>query len=103
VDSRGRDGTGRVRDAESGEPLEGVLVLEWQSGGTEEGGKPVPLSETRTDATGRYEWDRTDRTSLLFWKEGFHFRIVAPGDLDTGECGWCLEDVLLEQRRVRKR
>ena len=78
---------GRVLDAETGEPLEGVLVLAWET--HDRRGRqhaPRPTGDVRTDESGRYELELVLRSSILFWKEGYAFRIVDSEEIDPGLC-----------------
>jgi len=107
---------GWVVDAETGKPLEGVIVVaHWQLKGGFEGGNPVAevkISESVTDQNGRYSFSAwgpkfaffgsltSESPELLFFKRGYRYQGLVnnwyPGR-DMSKSDWNGKTVKLER------
>ena len=107
---------GRVTDADTGKPLEGViLVAHWQLQGGFEGGTPIKelqIAEAVTDRDGRYSFPgwgprfaasghlKSESPEILLFKPGYKFRALSnnwyPGK-DLSKSDWKGQTVKLER------
>lgn len=107
---------GWVVDAETGKPIEGVVVVaHWRLLGGMEGGTPLrelKIFESATDSNGRYSFPawgpkfalmgtlESESPEILMFKQGFKFqRLLNPWqpDLDTSKSEWNGKTVKLER------
>jgi hypothetical protein len=107
---------GWVVDAESGKPLEGVIVVaHWQLQGGFEGGTPVNelnILEATTDQNGRYSFPawgpkfalmgklRSESPEILMYKQGYKFQRLLSDwhpNMDTSKSDWNRKTIKLER------
>jgi hypothetical protein len=90
---------GIVRDATSGMPLEGVVILPWQTYNPSTGRYTMlPLDEVRSGANGDYTLRFVGPAAFAFWKDGYRFKLYHSSDLRADSEGTSsqMKDVLLE-------
>jgi len=107
---------GRVVDAETGKPMEGVVVVaHWQLKGGLEGGtalQELKIFESVTDQNGRYSFPawgpkfavmgtlQSESPEILMFKQGYKFQRLLNQwhpDLDTSKSEWNGKTVKLER------
>jgi hypothetical protein len=77
--------SGVVREAQTGEPLAGVLVLAWETmDETRALRAATPTTELITDESGRYLVEYSSFSTLVAWKPGYDWQVL---DLAPRECG----------------